>query len=207
MRILIEGRHDIALDQMVGESLVLYGDDVAGANAGEIVEFLLERLRGYALDKGFTPDAIDAVLAKGLVRPLDIATRLEAIREFRETPAAVSLSAAGKRIANILKKADGLQAAEVDRTRLAEPAEQALFKALEEQEPGIHSAYASHDYQRAMTLTARLREPVDAFFDGVMVMVDQPLLKANRLALLARVEALCSSTADLSRLQPQTEKT
>ena len=203
VRILIEGRHDLALDQMVAESLVLYGDDVASAHADDIVAFVIERLRRYMLDQGFTADTVDAVLARQSTRPLDIATRLEAIREFRGTDAAVALSAASKRIVNILKKAGAADTGGVDPEALEEPAETMLFEALQSRRPSIDAALKQRDYQQAMTLTASLREPVDGFFDGVMVLVDDAALRRNRLALLADVELLCSSTADLSRLQPQ----
>ena len=161
---------------------------------------MIERLRGYLVERGASADAVDAVLAKGVTRPLDVAARLAAIERFRTTEAAVSLAAANKRIVNIVRKAETPIPGAIDGAALVEPAERALADALEAARPDIEARFAAGDYAAAMTATATLREPVDAFFDAVMVMDEDPRLRANRLALLAQVERLCGLTAELSRL-------
>ena len=115
----------------------------------------------------------------------------------------MSLSRASKRCSNLLKKADaGDVAASVDASRLVEPAEEALVEALDAARPDIDAALGAGDYASAMTRTAALAEPVDRFFDEVMVMDEDAGLRANRLALLAALADLANRTADLSRLAP-----
>jgi len=203
VRIFIEQEQNIDLQELVAESVKAYGSVLpADAPQSEMVEYILERLRSYAVDQGFTIDVVDAVLARGITTPLDVAQRLQAIKPFRETPAAVSLSAATKRIGNILKKASITSAQSVDESLLQEPAEKALFDNVQKIAPVIKEHFDARDYSKAMTTTAGLRESVDTFFDDVMVMSDDEALKNNRLALLQQVNELCSYTADLSRLQP-----
>ena len=200
METLADGAYDIDLAVLVAASARTYAGRLDGIDEGAIVAYVLERLRGWLVERGASPDAVDAVLAKGLSNPSDIVARLEAIERFRATEAAPVLAAASKRIANILRKADGAVPDAIDPDALVEPAERALAEALDAARPGIEARFAARDYAGAMTSTATLREPVDAFFDAVMVMDEDARLRANRLALLARVEALCSFTAKLSRL-------
>ncbi len=203
VRILIEQEQDIDLQELVNEALKAYGSVLpSDANGDEMVEYILERLRGYAVDQGYTIDVVDAVLARGVTRPLDVVQRLQAIKPFRETPAAVSLSAASKRISNILKKASITSAQPINEALLQEPAEKALYENLQKVAPVIKQQFEARDYSKAMTTTAGLRDQVDTFFDDVMVMSKDEGLKNNRLALLQQVNELCSYTADLSRLQP-----
>ncbi len=203
VRILIEQEQDIDLQELVHESIKAYGSVLPNdANETEMVDYILERLRGYAIDRGYTVDVVDAVLARGVTKPLDVVQRLQAIKPFRETPAAVSLSAASKRISNILKKASITTEQPINETLLQEPAEKALYENLQQVAPIIKQQFEAREYSKAMTTTAGLREQVDTFFDDVMVMSEDEALKANRLALLQQVNELCSYTADLSRLQP-----
>jgi len=168
-----------------------------------LLDYITERLKGYAQEQGYSLDSIDAVLAKSLSNPLDIFARLQAIDQFRSTDAAQSLAAAAKRSGNILKKAQTSTKTTVDETLLAEPAELALFEAMRAIEPQIQTDLSQRDYAKAMTSTASLRDSVDAFFDNVMVNTDDEATRNNRLAMLGQLNALCSCTAELSRLQPQ----
>ena len=203
IRILIEAQRNIDLQALFAQSAAAYGDRLPAFDHQQLIDYVIERLRGYVQDL-YSADVVDAVLAKGLSNPLDIAARLAAIAQFRQTDAATSLSAASKRIANILKKNAGAQAvAKISPALLEEPAEHQLFATLTAVKPSIEANFAARDYSAAMTTTASLREPVDLFFDTVMVMSDDEALRANRLALLNEVGALCSFTADLSRLQTQ----
>jgi glycyl-tRNA synthetase beta chain len=113
---------------------------------------------------------------------------------------AESLSAANKRIANILKKYDGDLPEEVDTTLFEEAAEKALFEALDALRETVSSQIAGRDYAAAMALLATIRQPVDAFFDQVMVMADSEAVKQNRLALLNQIYQLFLQVADISRL-------
>ncbi|MCL4143486.1 UNVERIFIED_CONTAM: hypothetical protein GTU68_011245 [Idotea baltica] len=204
VRIVVEKQRDINLTELIAQSVKSYGDRLpSDFDQNTLLEYIAERLKGYALDKGYTPDAIDAVLAKSLSNPLDIFARLHAIDEFRSTDAADSLAAAAKRSGNILKKAKLDKEMVVDESLLVEPAEKSLFESMQKIEPQIESDLAQRDYAKAMTATASLRSSVDAFFDSVMVNTDEEATRNNRLALLSQLNALCSRTAELSRLQPK----
>ena len=206
-RLLMEPGHALDLDVAIELAARAYADEgvaLAELDADEVREFTLDRLRVYLVEQVGRPgDAVEAVLATGGSAPADIDARVRAIEAFRATPAAVSLSAASKRCSNLLRKAEPSEvAASVDAARLVEPAETALVGALDAARPDIDASLASGDYAAAMTRTAALREPVDRFFDEVMVMDEDPALRANRLALLAALAALANRTADLSRLAP-----
>src|SRR5262249_23255820 len=153
---------------------------------------------------GATTEMFDAVRAGNPVSPVDFRARLEALVKFLALPEAASLTAANKRIANILKKVEGgaidVAGAAVDVAALREPAE----KAVEEGGAGlvadVERALGKRDYAAALTRLATLRPAVDAFFDGVMVNAEDPALRRNRLALLAGVRQLFTRIADLSLL-------
>lgn len=206
LRILSEGGpegqgHDVDVAALVAASARNFAGRLDGIDQAAIVGYVMDRLRGYLTERGAEGDAIEAVLARGLSNPLDIRARLAAVESFRKSDAAVALAAASKRIGNLLRKADMTIPDAVDRSLFEESAEEALADALDTARPSIEEGFAQRDYHGAMTATASLREPVDTFFEAVMVMADVPAVRANRLALLARVEALCSHTADLSRLE------
>jgi len=204
VRMAIEKQLDFDLAELIAQSVHSYGDKLpTDFNQQTLIDYIIERLKGYAQEQGYSLDSIDAVLAKSLSNPLDIFARLQAIDEFRSTEAAESLAAAAKRSGNILKKAKTNSDLAVDKTLLAEPAELVLFEAMQAIEPQIESDLSQRDYAKAMTTTASLRVSVDAFFDNVMVNTDDEPTRNNRLALLGQLNALCSCTAELSRLQPQ----
>ena len=123
------------------------------------------------------------------------------MRDFAALAEAPALAAANKRVANILKKSDdGGASAPVDAALLAEPAERALHAALAEVAPRADAAFAAGNLTGSLRLLAALKAPVDAFFDGVMVNVDDAALRRNRLALLAALHGTMNRVADLSRL-------
>lgn len=202
LRILIEKNLNLDVRTLIDEAAKHYGnslnDDFAPA---ELTDYVLERLRGFYQDQGEQPDVVEAVLAKGITHPLDFDHRVKAIAVFRQSDAAESLAAANKRIRNLLKKTRVAEGQRVDASLLAEPAEKDLAQSVAETAAAIQPLYDSGDYGQAMQATARLKEPVDAFFDGVMVMVDDANVRDNRLALLQQVSDLCSGTAELSHLQ------
>jgi glycyl-tRNA synthetase beta chain len=140
------------------------------------------------------------VLATAPRSPLDFDARLAALAGFLARPEAASLAAANKRIANILKKADGFTPGTVATATLHEPAEKQLHAALAKLRDGVQTAVAKRDYVEALSALAGLRGDVDAFFDAVMVNDPDEALRANRLSLLAELRALFGGVADLSRL-------
>lgn len=204
VRIIIEKQLDINLDELIAESITTYGQRLpTDFDPQTLLDYITERLKGYAQEQGYSADVIDAVLAKSLSNPLDISARLRAIDEFRSTEAADSLAAASKRSGNILKKAEKASLGVVKPELLVEPAEQKLYEALQSIEPQIATDLKQRDYQKAMTATASLRDSVDSFFDTVMVNTDDEATRNNRLGLLHQLNKLCSCTAELSRLQPK----
>jgi glycyl-tRNA synthetase beta chain len=176
------------------------------SNAGaalEVWEYMVDRLRAYFLesnDAGVTTEMFDAVRASSPVSPLDFAARLMALAKFLELPEASSLTAANKRISNILKKAGTETAGAVDVSALREPAEIALHEALAGIVAEVERSLAKRDYQAALALLATLRPAVDGFFDAVMVNADDLALRRNRLALLAQLRQHFARIADLSCL-------
>ncbi len=161
----------------------------------------MERLRGYYLEGGLKPDVFESVLACRPARPLDFDRRLHAVSAFRTLNEGAALSAANKRIRNILRQTQEPVPEQVDPQRLTDPAERALAAGVAELSAQVAPLLARGDYTQAMTLLAALREPVDRFFDSVMVMTDDAAVRTNRLALLTGLSALFLQVADLSRLQ------
>jgi glycyl-tRNA synthetase beta chain len=142
----------------------------------------------------------DAVLATRPASPLDFDARLRALVRFLQLPDAASLAAANKRIANILRKTNEAVGDAVDAGLLIDPAEQVLAEQVTAIARDVEPRFAARDYTPALQELAALRKAVDDFFDSVMVMADDPALRANRLALLKRMRGLFMRAADLSRL-------
>jgi len=176
----------------------------------EVYDFLMERLRVYYLEGAgaaatpglvaLTSEIFDAVLATRPGSPLDFDARLRALRTFLALPEAASLTAANKRISNILRKSQQPPPAEVDVARLREAAEVRLFDAMHSLRDTVAEATGRREYTGALGKLAQLRPAVDAFFDQVMVMDEDLALRANRLGLLAQLQGLFAGVADLSRL-------
>jgi glycyl-tRNA synthetase beta chain len=183
---------------------------VKDAVANEVYEYIMERLRAYYLEGGardtlgaaaMTTEMFDAVLASSPVSLLDFDARLQALRAFLDLPESASLTAANKRIANILRKSAGGEApTQVEVESLRESAEVRLFDSMRALREAVSVATAQREYANALGRLAQLRPAVDEFFDQVMVMDEDPKLRANRLALLAQLHGLFAGVADLSRL-------
>jgi glycyl-tRNA synthetase beta chain len=173
---------------------------LADSVALDVHGFMLERLKGYLRDKDFAPDEIDAVVSQAPTRIDLVVPRLDAVRAFKRLPEAEALAAANKRIQNILKKAGELPAGGADLALMSETAEKALFGAMNELAPRVVSSVNNGGYAEALTVLAGVRAEVDAFFDQVMVMADEPQLRNNRLALLKSLGDLMNQVADISKL-------
>ena len=166
----------------------------------QLTVFIYERLAGSLREQGYSALEVDAVLGLVPLRLGDIPKRLAAVRVFAALPEAASLAAANKRVGNILKKVSGGVTAKVDAALLKEPAEIALNAALATVKPQADAAFEQGDYAASLQSLAALKGPVDAFFDHVMVNVDDAALRANRLGLLAVLHGAMNRVADLSRL-------
>ena len=202
LRILIEKQLDLDLRTLIDNAASNYPADLkANTVSDDLFSFMMERLRAWYLDAGYEVHVFAAVLARQPARPLDFDQRMQAVRAFRDLPEADSLSAANKRIRNILRKAETAIPETYDKTLLQEPAEQALATALEGLDTHTRPLFKQRDYTNALCQLAALHAPVDAFFDNVMVMADDTALRDNRLALLQALSALFLQVADISLLQ------
>ena len=168
--------------------------------ADDVFGFVLDRLRGYYSDLGIGGETFDAVRATSPHSLLDFDHRMHAVHEFAALSEAKSLAAANKRIGNILRQAGQPASATIDRNLLESGAETTLADELERIAADAAKRIESRDYVGLLRLLAGLREPVDAYFDAVMVMSDDPELRANRLALLGRLRNLFLHVADISML-------
>jgi glycyl-tRNA synthetase beta chain len=201
LRTVIERNLDIDLVELLTVAAQQQPTSVKATDQIDTVfEFCLERLRGYYADQGVGAELFDAVAALRPRRPVDFHRRLLACRAFVQLPQAQALAAANKRIRNILKKSAGEAAAEVDSAALQDAEERALYEAVDDAAREIEPMLAEQRYESALTRLAQLREAVDRFFDRVLVMADDARLRANRLALLQRLESLFLRIADISRL-------
>lgn len=200
LRIIIENQLNLDIKDLIAFSLAQFTHEFDRDETGKlVVDFVFDRLRGYCLDQGYTADEFDAVISVMPTEPLDFIQRLRAVKAFRQLPEAESLAAANKRIRNILRKSD----TEVGRSvgDLREPQEKQLLAAALQSALDIQPLLVNRDYQAALNRLAQLRNDVDAFFDHVMVMTDDPDLRANRLTLLTLVSEQFLTCADISRLQ------
>jgi len=201
LRTIIERKLDLDLKQLIAKSAALLKDKVDAAKAeSEVFDYIIERLRAYYIDRDVSADVFDAVSALSPSRPLDFDQRIKAVTVFRELTEAESLAAANKRVANILKKSAVDSSLIVDERLLTEDAEKMLYQSLTALSRTVEPMFDSGDYEKALSELSSLRDPVDAFFDSVMVMVDDDAVKNNRIALLSSMNQLFLRAADLSRL-------
>ncbi len=219
LRTSIDQGLDLDLQQLIGQAVASAQADMArvareqGKALGpsdavklavEVYDYVIERLRAYYVEGGagieVTAEMFDAVLATRPASALDFDARLRALVRFLQLPDAASLAAANKRIANILKKVTEPVGETVDAAQLIDPAEQILAEQVVAIAREVEPKFAARDYTAALQQLAALRKAVDDFFDSVMVNADDPVLRANRLALLNRMRGLFMHAADLSRL-------
>jgi glycyl-tRNA synthetase beta chain len=190
----------LALDvsALVQGAAPAFGDKIVDASAA-LSDFIFDRLAGSLREQGYSAQEVDAVLALKPQRLGDVTKRLAAVRTFAALPEAPALAAANKRIGNILKKTDDVDA-HVSEVLLHEAAEKALYAAMQTVVPLAQAQWNAGDYTASLQSLAALRAPVDAFFADVMVNAEQLDLRLNRLGLLATLHAAMNRVADLSKL-------
>ena len=198
IRMLTEKDLPVALPALLAGAVPAFGDKITDPTAA-LVTFIYERLAGSLREQGFSAQEVDAVLALQPQRLGDVAKRLAAVRAFAALPEAAALAAANKRIGNILKKAQEVDA-HVSEVLLSEPAEIALHAAVKDIAPRATLQFEAGDYTGSLQTLAALRTPVDAFFDNVMVNADALDLRLNRQGLLKIAYEAMNRVADLSRL-------
>jgi len=199
IRTIVENQLKLDLIDLIAHSKVSFGDKLTNTNVEtELLDFILERFRAWYLDQGVSSNTISAVMTLRPTQPLDFDARIKAVQFFQTLPEAESLSAANKRVKNILAKADIEVPGSIDSSLLQEVEEQALAKTIADAEAKL-SAMTS--YQDKLQHLASLRDDVDTFFDKVMVNAEDAAVKANRLAMLKKLQDLFGSVADISLLQ------
>jgi glycyl-tRNA synthetase beta chain len=202
LNILVKGELNLDLRELLELAAAQhqelpYAEDLVD----EVLGYMLDRFRAWGQDEGIEAGVYLAVRARPVTRPLDFARRLRAVQAFAGREEAASLAAANKRVSNILSKQAGEVGSEVQTSLLQEAAEQALYETVCTQRERVMPLFGEGRYAEALDALAGLREPVDAFFDQVMVMADEPAIRANRLALLANLRALFLEVADIAQLQ------
>jgi glycyl-tRNA synthetase beta chain len=201
LRIIIEGNLNLDLKALLDQAAKGLTDKVdASETVNDAFAYIMERLRAYYKDQNIDAETVEAVASLRPTQPLDFDHRVKAVAKFKALAEAESLAAANKRISNILKKVEGEIVNNIDQSLFKEPQEEALYKAVQAQQKIVAPLFLKGDYSAALTSLAGLRDDVDAFFDGVMVMADDEALKNNRLALLSELRGLFLNIADLSKL-------
>ena len=201
VRILVERRLALSLGELIDAAFAGFEGKVKAAR-DELQSFVLERFAGYLKDHGFSTLQVDSVLSQNPVRLDVVPQQLEAVKAFQTLPEADSLAAANKRVANILRQAEanGESFDKAERKALKEPAEVELFRALERTSGAALPMFERGDYTGYLKSFAVLKQPVDAFFDSVMVMAKEDALRRNRLALLRELRDAMNRVADISKL-------
>ena len=203
LRILIEKKLALNLVSLIEQALKNYQGkiDNLAKTFTDVMEFINARYRAMYTEQGVAVDTIMAVQAINPHMPLDFDERIRAVQAFRALPQAQSLAEANKRVANILAKAEGQVADNVDENLLTETAEKELYQVVQNAKNATKPLQENADYQGILTELANLATPLTAFFDNVMVNSDDVNLKNNRLALLKQVRGLFLSVADIGELQ------
>jgi len=201
IRILIERDLPLSVHDLVNAAFAVYDGKIGDAHT-DLEMFIRDRLSGYLRDRGYSALEVDSVLSVKHVRINDTVRQLEAVQAFNKLPEAESLAAANKRVVNILKQAEakGESFANVGRDELKEPAERALFEALETASQKATPLFKQGDFTGYLKTFAILKTPVDAFFDSIMVMVEDREVRKSRLALLADLREQMNRVADISKL-------
>ncbi|KTC84870.1 glycine--tRNA ligase subunit beta [Legionella brunensis] len=203
-RLLISTPAKLNLSHLIAETVKIYGDKLPRDTiaTAELQPFILERMQSYYHSQNISVDLFQAVRARQEDWLYDFDKRIMALAEFTLLPEAIVLSAACKRVNNLLQQAElSINNMPINEDLLEEGVEKSLFTHLRTMEEAVKPLYEAADYKNILTKLASLREPVDAFFEHVMVMVEEEAIKKNRLQLLARLQNLLQGVADISLLQ------
>ncbi|MDU1296149.1 MAG: glycine--tRNA ligase subunit beta, partial [Enterobacter hormaechei] len=202
LRIIVEKNLNLDLQTLTEEAVRLYGDKLTNAKVvDDVIDFMLGRFRAWYQDEGYSVDTIQAVLARRPTRPADFDARMKAVSHFRTLEAASALAAANKRVSNILAKSDETLNERVNAATLKEPEEISLAMQVVVLRDKLEPYFAEGRYQEALVELAELRDVIDAFFEKVMVNVEDKELRINRLSMLEKLRELFLRVADISLLQ------
>ena len=198
VRMLSDAGLALSIDDLLAQAVPVFGDKIADPREA-LRAFVYDRLSGNLREQGYTAQEVEAVLALRPQRLSDVPLRLTAVRAFAALPESQALAAANKRIGNILKKASEVDGS-VSEALLKEPAEVALYQAMQNVTPQAQALWEAGDYTASLQALSALRAPVDAFFDGVMVNAEAMDVRLNRQRLLKRLHVAMNQVADLSCL-------
>jgi len=203
LRILVEKNFSLDLLELLQLAAANYGAILTDVEttASSSFDYMVERFRAGYIDDQISAEVFQAVSVKALSVPLDIDKRVKAVNSFNQLPEAQALAAANKRVSNILAKLDDEDLSdEINEKLLIDNAELNLFRLVQEKERQVKPLFENSEYEEALAVLANLRVSVDAFFDDVMVMVDDKAIRNNRLALLRKLRGLFLEVADISVL-------
>lgn len=204
LRILIENQLTLDLEELCHIARHGYGNLIDAEVIPQIVTFCFERFKAWYLEQNVSVQVLEAVMANRLSQPYDCSRRVLAVNYFQTLPEAQNLSAANKRVRNILQKGSVMlnvqKLPEIQSSLLKENAEKQLSDAISALRIQTTPLIQEGKYQEALVLLAQLQKPVDTFFDEVMVMTDDQELKKNRINLLSHLSALFMQIADISKL-------
>ncbi|OZY43789.1 glycine--tRNA ligase subunit beta [Pseudomonas fragi] len=201
LRILIDKKLDLDLTEAVKFAVSAFGAKIKSAGlADQVLEFIFDRLRARYEDEGVDVATYLSVRALNPTSALDFDQRVQAVQAFRQLPEAAALAAVNKRVSNLLSKVEGTVSTHVEARYFDNASEFSLFSAIQKADEAVQPMAAARQYNEALTRLASLREPVDAFFEAVMINAEDPSVRANRYALLARLRGLFLGVADISLL-------
>lgn len=202
IRILLNGDLDIELDRVLAIAALAVQEQlpVSPDTLLEVRQFILERLKHYLREQGYETNLVNSTLDAPLSTLTDLSTRLDAVGKFMQLEVASSLAAANKRIGNILRKSDFSETSGIESNLLVIDEEKQLFEEVRRYSVELDHLYAKADYTAALTLLAGLSDNIEAFFDKVMVMDEDPAVRRNRLNLLAQLKGLFDRVANLALL-------
>ncbi|CAI3790979.1 Glycine--tRNA ligase beta subunit [Pseudomonas sp. MM221] len=201
LRILIEKQLDLNLTGAVEFAVKQFGAKVKAAGLAEqVLEFIFDRLRARYEDEGIDVATYLSVRALQPGSALDFDQRVQAVQAFRKLPEAEALAAVNKRVSNLLSKAEGAIAEQVEPKYFDNANEFSLYSAIQQADQAVQPMAAARQYSESLARLAALRDPVDAFFEAVMVNAEDAKVRANRYALLSRLRGLFLGVADISLL-------
>lgn len=202
LRILIDKQLDLDLGQALNQTVIQYAGKIRGgtALANQVQEFILDRLRARYEDEGVDVASYLSVRAIQPVSVLDLDQRVQAVQSFRKLPEAEALAAANKRVSNLLETYEGHVPTHIEPRYFDNATEFSLFSAIQQADQAVTPLARDRHYREALARLAHLRTPVDAFFEAVLINADDPSVRANRYALLAKLRGLFLGVADISLL-------
>jgi glycyl-tRNA synthetase beta chain len=201
LRIIVDKALPLDLVNLVDASIATFGDKIKTENLQvKVIDFILARFKAWYAEQGIPAGVVQAVAVNRPTRPADFAARVEAVKSFNSLDSSDALAAANKRVANILAKNVFINELPFNQGLLHEPAEINLATCLASVELRIQPMLELSDYTNALVVLAELRQPIDAFFENVMVMADDESVRRNRLIMLSRLRGLFLCCADISVL-------